>query len=341
MLEPLPVDYLQPDEEPIIRTERHPASVIDEWIGATTAAAVLAAGVLVWTLGFQPRFLHPVGTVLLSLIGATWLLVCFLRFLRMRTSRFVITDERVYKSYGRVRFFLLQTTYDKVTDLHVKQSLWGRIGDFGTIRVETAGTGVVLDGVRDPMAFKQQVESAREAFIQRLVGQHAPAAKKETEETAGSDAKPVGGKADTLRWDGRPTLMSLLGNLLGTLLFAFIAAFGLLGSAVTGDAPWLPAAVAVVAGLSAWSLWVRYRYTRFEVHERGVVHTSGWLTRRRIEARYEKVTDVTTYQSILGRLFGFGRITVNTAGSNQAPIVFQGVAEPEKVKSIIDEARGA
>jgi hypothetical protein len=45
--------------------------------------------------------------------------------------------------------------------------------------------------------------------------------------------------------------------------------------------------------------WIHYRYTRYEVHPWGVVVTSGWLTRRRVEITYDKVTDVTTYSDTL------------------------------------------
>jgi hypothetical protein len=38
---------------------------------------------------------------------------------------------------------------------------------------------------------------------------------------------------------------------------------------------------------------------------------------------------------------GYGNITINTAGSNQAPVVFHGLGDPERIKEIIDEARRA
>jgi uncharacterized membrane protein YdbT with pleckstrin-like domain len=69
------------------------------------------------------------------------------------------------------------------------------------------------------------------------------------------------------------------------------------------------------------------------------VVTTGWLSRRRVETTFEKVTDVTTYQGLVARLLDYGNITINTAGSNVAPVVFLGVGDPDGVKATIDEAR--
>ena len=207
MAEPLPVDYLQPDEEMLEDALRHPASIVDDVLLAVIGLGLAIGGLLFWTLGFQPRFLLPIAVPAISALSAAFLLFLLMRWWRVQTSRYVITPERVYKTYGRFRFFLMQTTYDKVTDLHVKQSLWGRIGGFGTVRVETAGAGVVFEGVHQPFAFKQAVETARTAFIERLVGTHQkhvrPAAPLE-QEVVSQDV-----------WIGKPQFASMLGGMVG------------------------------------------------------------------------------------------------------------------------------
>ncbi|MGB1586519.1 MAG: PH domain-containing protein [Thermoplasmatota archaeon] len=331
MAEPLPVDYLQPDEEMLEDALRHPASIVDDLLAALILSGLLIGGLLFWTLGFQPRFFLPVAVPGMALIGGSFLLFAVLRWWRVQTSRYVITPERVYKSYGRFRFFLMQTTYDKVTDLHVKQSLWGRIGGFGTVRVETAGAGVVFEGVHAPFAFKQAVETARSAFIEHLVGTRSKQTKAKPTEAPDT--------AETL-WTGKPQLASMIGGMVGALMALVIGGGTLLTSSLLGMQAFIMAGTLGVIGLAtAASVYIRFRYTNYQVRSAGVVVTSGWLSRKRVETRYEKVTDVMVYQNLLGRILGYGNITINTAGSNQAPVQFHGLGDPERIKAIIDEAR--
>ncbi len=332
MVRPAPVDYLQPDETPIIQTGRHGLSVLDEVLAATFAAAMPITAVLVLSIGFYPKLFMPVAVPVMSVVAVLYIGFLIARVWRVQTSVYVITDERVYKAHGRIRFFGSQTTYDKLTDMHVKQSLFGRIGDFGTVRLETAGTGIQLEGVRDPFGFKQQVEDARASFIRTLVGEQ-----RKTSRAQQADAAPT--VAEAKLWDGSISGVSLLGSLLSA---GFMVLGGLIAFVAAAAMPQLALVGAMLTGfglLMAGGILIRYKFTKFHVGSRGVVVTSGWLTRRRVETTYEKVTDVTVYQGLLGRVLDFGSITINTAGSNAAPVVFQGVHGPENVKEIIDAAR--
>lgn len=347
MPRPLPVDYLQPDEEVLHDTGRHPLSVLDEVLGMFVLLAVVAGATAWAVLAFVPELWPVVGLPVVAGAGLAFLAFVVARYWRVTTSRYVITPERTYKAYGRLRFMLLQTTYDKVTDLHVRQSLFGRIWGFGTVRLETAGTGISLDGVLDPFGYKQRIESARSGFLHRLVAQHVPRHARPVRSAAGgtaaaeaaegSEAPPA--ERETL-WTGRPSIASFLGNGVQAGASLLVGLLFLTGAAV-GDGRFVYVAVAFVAfgALGLWGAWVRYRYTRYLVEDWGVVVTAGWLTRRRVETTYDKVTDVTVYQGVVGRVLGYGNITINTAGSNQAPVVFAGLRAPESAKDVIDAAR--
>lgn len=331
---PANVDYLQPDEEVLHQTGRHPLSVVDEIIGATVLVALVVTGLLVWTVGFQPRFLMPVAVPIMAAVGTVYLIFLVTRYWRVKTSLYTITSDRTYRAHGRLRFFLAQTTYDKLTDMHVKQSLFGRIWGFGTVRLETAGTGISLDGVRDPFGYKQTIEQARSDFVQQLVGERPPPTT-----TDGEEEPAIVDEQEEVWVDG-PTPASLVGGIVSVVVLVLFALGGT-GVALFSrqEAFFLPVLFGVLAAFNALGIWVRYRFTRYHVGSRGVVVTSGWLTRRRVETTYQKVTDVTVYQGFLGRLFGFGNITINTAGSSSAPVVFAGVRAPDDVKGLIDETR--
>jgi membrane protein YdbS with pleckstrin-like domain len=330
------VDYLQPGEKIALETTRHPLSILDDLLGLLIAALFVVV-CTVYGLSFAPSYWPTVGLPILITAAVLLGSLAMTRIWRVRTSRYIVTPERVYKSHGRIRFFLGQTTYDRLTDIHVKQSLFGRRYNFGTLRLQTAGEGLHLEGIRDPIGSKRLIEQARQRFVASLTGRAAKTA------AAGQAASlGVGDGQSAELWQGRPAITFLLGQILWT---AFLVLFGI--GAVIGGALVNPFYIVfggvmfLFAAATAVSAWAQYRFTRYHIHGDGVVVTSGWLTRRRVETTYGKVTDVLTYQPLLGRIFNFGHITINTAGSTTAPVVFRGVPDPSRVKAIVDEARRA
>lgn len=339
--------HLQPEETVLRQEGRHLLSILDD---------VLLVLVGVVGLGWLAAWLFQHGEepyrsqwleaslYVWSLLGAFLLLYVTLRVRRAVTSRYLITDERVYASHGVLRFTLTQTTYDKVTDLHIRQSMFGRLLGFGTLNAETAGAGISLAGVRDPFAVKRDLETARTAFIARLVAQHKAAARVRARaaraEAAAPRVLPPG-----LAWNGRPVAASMIGRFLsgGLMILVGVSLLGLSTRAADAN-PLLRFAPFFLLGVGALTLvraWILLRYTRYEVTEQGLVVTAGWLGRSRVETRYEKVTHVTTHQSLLGRLLDYGNILANTAGGLAPPIQFQGVADPGHVKQLIEAARDA
>ncbi len=329
-------DYLQPGEQALLERRRHPASFAIEAAAIVLLFGGLAAGALVGIPAADPALLWSVAVPLAATAAVTGIALLVAAAFRMRTSRYVLTAERVYQSHGRIRFHLVQTTYDKLTDVHVRQGPLGRRFGYGSLRVGTAGAGVHLTGVPDPFGFKRSLEEARSAFLRTLVTEHrrtartAPAAPVAQEST---------GPAVTL-WNGRPAPASFVGRLIGISATALPGIVLVAVGAVAAQGMlFFGLALLAFALLNGAAAFIQYRFTAYMITGRGVVVTSGWLTRRRVETTFEKVTDVTTTQGLLGRLLDYGTITINTAGSNEAPISFHGLGEPERVKALIDEAR--
>jgi uncharacterized membrane protein YdbT with pleckstrin-like domain len=134
----------------------------------------------------------------------------------------------------------------------------------------------------------------------------------------------------------------MLGRLVSAVAMVLVGVI-LLGLAVAGvtAGSWFGAGLLLFGLVSAASAVIAYKYSRYEVTAIGVVVSVGWLSRRRVETTFGKVTDVTTTQSLLGRLLGYGDIRINTAGSNDVAVAFSGVARPQEIKAVIDRARGA
>lgn len=319
-------------------------SALDAWIGIAVLV-LLACGGAFAVAAFVTEEAVPyaiAASVLAVLLGGAWSLGVWFR---VSTSLNVVTADRVYHAHGKIRFFLSQTTYDRVTDLHVHQSFFGRRFGFGTVLVQTAGHGVALVGVPDPLGTKQRIEEAREAMIRRLVAGHKrPAARtgaKAAANAAAPEPAPTRARGGPPAWAGKPTPASLVMQVLPMAVFVipFLVISTLSAPASVGVSLLFPAVALAFVAVVVLNALIRFRTTHYEVHGWGVVVRSGWLSRRQVEARYEKVTDVEVTQTVPGRLFGFGTIRINTAGSAGAPINFVGVRAPDQVKAIVDQAR--
>lgn len=76
----------------------------------------------------------------------------------------------------------------------------------------------------------------------------------------------------------------------------------------------LAAIVAVVAAGSAFQAWFKRWTTEIDVTDRRVVFKRGLIKRHTIEMNMDKVESVDVDQTIMGRLFNFGDVTINGTG---------------------------
>lgn len=102
------------------------------------------------------------------------------------------------------------------------------------------------------------------------------------------------------------------------------AALIVLGIAIVGIFIFLRAAII---------MWT----TDFAVTNKRVVVKRGWLNRRTAELAVESVEGVALDQSLLARLFGFGRVVVT--GTGDATLVFPPMAHPVDFRRAIETAR--
>ena len=72
--------------------------------------------------------------------------------------------------------------------------------------------------------------------------------------------------------------------------------------------------------------WLRRLGTEVAVTDRRVIYKTGLIRRRSIEINMDKVESVDVDQSILGRLFGYGSITIHGTGESIEPL--WGIAHP-------------
>lgn len=89
---------------------------------------------------------------------------------------------------------------------------------------------------------------------------------------------------------------------------------------MTGDKGWLPPAL-LLAVIGLW-LWVAYkdverRHNSFVATNKRIMKVEGLVHLKIPMMRHSKVTDMSLDQPLIGRLMGYGSITIESAGQNQ------------------------
>jgi len=79
--------------------------------------------------------------------------------------------------------------------------------------------------------------------------------------------------------------------------------------------------------------WLRRFGTEVAVTDRRVIYKTGLIQRHTIEINIDKVESADVNQSILGRIFGFGSITIRGTGEGVEPL--RNIAQPLGLRSAV------
>ncbi len=137
-------------------------------------------------------------------------------------------------------------------------------------------------------------------------------------------------------WSGRPSwrgrLAILVPGVLATLLVLVVCLWADLSA---GPLLVLVAIVALVTIVWTFLETIRWKYT---VTNRRVFVRHGLVSINEQTARLERVQDITLHQSLFDRLFGVGKLMIDTAGSSGGALEFKALREPAHVREILDAA---
>ena len=102
--------------------------------------------------------------------------------------------------------------------------------------------------------------------------------------------------------------------LLGVLALVF--------GALAGPVALLASTTCAVVGLAlALRAWFRRWTTEIDVTDRRIVYKRGFIRRHTVEMNMDKVESVDVDQTILGRLFNYGDITIRGTGVGLEPLL--------------------
>ncbi len=96
--------------------------------------------------------------------------------------------------------------------------------------------------------------------------------------------------------------------------------------------------VALVAGVTVvWSFLETLRWM-YRITNRRVLVRHGLVSVHEQTARLERVQDITLHQTLFDRIFGVGRLEIDTAGSAGGPLEFKALVDPAHVREVLDTA---
>ncbi len=140
----------------------------------------LAAALIVFAIKMQPMFfgdaaefaalstlekvqaLHPGVRILAFFLVVLGLLKFAQMMIIKATTEIGITNKRLIYKRGLVARFVSEINIDRIEGINVLQGVFGRIFNYGRLRIHGTGVGeVILPPISDPVKFRRAIERAR------------------------------------------------------------------------------------------------------------------------------------------------------------------------------------
>lgn len=158
---------------------------------------------------------------------------------------------------------------------------------------------------------------------------------KEAESGGGTEGKI----AEDVVWRGKPVAVAFYDGLVGGAVLVIVSA--LLPLVPIPGVVWLSALGAACGALLIAFAFIRAKANTYVITREGVRREYRFVAVRVDEAPLEKVTNTVVEQDVVGRIFGFGDVRFDTAGTPFRGVLFKGVRDPVFVKEKAEKARKA
>jgi len=151
-------DHLQPGEEILYRAHVTRLSLAPLWV---LLALILAAAAFLW-FGLQ----NAPGAVTALALAAVAGIVLGWKLLILRANEYVLTNHRVIRNTGLLNQQSMDSRLDKINNIEHRQTLWGRLLNFGDVEIDTASeTGAaIFRNISHPLDFKRAIVTAAEQY---------------------------------------------------------------------------------------------------------------------------------------------------------------------------------
>ena len=95
------------------------------------------------------------------LIGLIWIIKDLIKFF---TTKLIITNKKINGKTGLINTNELDSPLNKINGVQVKQGLFGKIFNYGTVSITTASTAFNFDYIDKPNEFKNILNNQIEKY---------------------------------------------------------------------------------------------------------------------------------------------------------------------------------
>jgi uncharacterized membrane protein YdbT with pleckstrin-like domain len=143
---------LLPDETLLLSVNRHPVVIISRTLPVAIGGLVLVIGGIVVPLGA----LESARPFILLVIALAVFVYLDIQYIVWRSESYTITDQRIILKRGVLSRFTRSIGMGRIQDVSTFQGVVGRVFDYGSVEVESAGRdgAEVLTYVPDPTRFR-------------------------------------------------------------------------------------------------------------------------------------------------------------------------------------------
>jgi uncharacterized membrane protein YdbT with pleckstrin-like domain len=159
------------DEQILYVARQHIFVLIANIFTELTLIAILVAAGVASNMAFDTASVTFGGITASNLI----LLICvaisvvvlisgFVDYMRWTSEQYVVTDRRVIQIHGLLNKRVIDSSLEKINDVELRQSLVGRMMNFGTVEILTAAGDEganLIDRIADPLEFKRAMLEAK------------------------------------------------------------------------------------------------------------------------------------------------------------------------------------
>ena len=152
-------DHLQPGEEILYRAHVSRLTLAPLW---ALLALILAFAAFAW-FGMDNN--APAAVTALALAALPGIALAWKLFV-LRSNEYVVTNYRVIRNTGLLSKTSVDSRLDKINNVEHRQSLWGRLLNYGDVEIDTASeTGTaVFRNISHPLDFKHAIVAATEQY---------------------------------------------------------------------------------------------------------------------------------------------------------------------------------
>jgi uncharacterized membrane protein YdbT with pleckstrin-like domain len=145
------------NEEIILETHQHWFVLFGKIFLELLLIALLIGGSLALS-AIYPFAIYAIGLVLVPLVGM------LNDILVWRNKAYIVTNRRVIQISGVFNKDVVDSSLEKVNDVKMSQSFWGRLFDYGDIEILTASEvgANVFRSIGEPIKFKTAMLNAKE-----------------------------------------------------------------------------------------------------------------------------------------------------------------------------------